>query len=275
MVRLLWDGGFQLGQSVRTPEECLKYMIDDDVTAAALYEGRYIAGGESLLRRFQTPEPLQEALRRGLRRGRWPSSAARWRAPTERSSSPSRTQGEVCRLRDVQQIRGSRRCAGARRPSTTSPAGELSLRGRSPGVGGLRVYLRCAASHFQNGIRQTSSSGTPAEVAWPGWVGDPPPIRRRAPDEHYRHATGPELRPLLHRDRQPGSRAFSGSATGSSPPSSTRSFRPGRPPAWPRSRPAGPTSWPPTSRASSPPPRANCEVSENLPAGSAEAERSR
>ena len=36
MVRALWDSGIQLGHSVRTPEECHAYMVDDadDLKAA-------------------------------------------------------------------------------------------------------------------------------------------------------------------------------------------------------------------------------------------------
>lgn len=53
MVRLLWDCGLDLGHSVRKPQECLKYMRDDDVTAATLLESRFLAGSEALMRRFQ------------------------------------------------------------------------------------------------------------------------------------------------------------------------------------------------------------------------------
>jgi [protein-PII] uridylyltransferase len=53
MVRLLWDCGLDLGHSVRKPEECLKYMRDDDITAATMLEARFLAGSEALMRRFQ------------------------------------------------------------------------------------------------------------------------------------------------------------------------------------------------------------------------------
>ncbi len=52
-LRTLWDSGIDLGHSVRTPSECLRFMKDDDVTAATLLESRFLAGSEKLMRRFQ------------------------------------------------------------------------------------------------------------------------------------------------------------------------------------------------------------------------------
>ncbi len=53
MVRDLWDAGIDLGHSVRSAAECLKYMKDDDITAATLLEARFLAGSENLMRRFE------------------------------------------------------------------------------------------------------------------------------------------------------------------------------------------------------------------------------
>ena len=53
MVRDLWDSGLDVGHSVRTPQECTRFMKDDHITAATLLEARFLAGSESLMREFQ------------------------------------------------------------------------------------------------------------------------------------------------------------------------------------------------------------------------------
>ncbi|MBN1442517.1 MAG: [protein-PII] uridylyltransferase [Planctomycetes bacterium] len=52
LVRLLWDGGFQLGHSVRSPAECFRFMADDAITASTLLENRYLIGSRPLYDRF-------------------------------------------------------------------------------------------------------------------------------------------------------------------------------------------------------------------------------
>ncbi len=53
MVRDLWDAGFDVGHSVRSIKDCIKFMKDDHVTAATLLEARFLAGSEHLMRLFQ------------------------------------------------------------------------------------------------------------------------------------------------------------------------------------------------------------------------------
>lgn len=65
LVRLLWDGGFQLGQSVRSPADCFKFMVDDPITAAAMLENRPIAGSDALYRRFLAQAVQRYRKRRG------------------------------------------------------------------------------------------------------------------------------------------------------------------------------------------------------------------
>ena len=52
VIRLLWDGGFDLGHSVRTLADCYKFMSDDVVTASTLMENRFLCGSERLYAKF-------------------------------------------------------------------------------------------------------------------------------------------------------------------------------------------------------------------------------
>lgn len=48
LIMLLWDIGLQVGQSVRTVEECIAYAADDITIATNLLEARHLAGDASL-----------------------------------------------------------------------------------------------------------------------------------------------------------------------------------------------------------------------------------
>lgn len=54
LVQRLWDAGFQPGQSLRTPNECYSWMVDDIETATALVEDRFLWGNSALHEKFQT-----------------------------------------------------------------------------------------------------------------------------------------------------------------------------------------------------------------------------
>ena len=65
LVRILWDGGLELGHAVRTPAECSKFMNEDHVTAASVLENRFLAGGNELYKRFRTTTVDSYRKRRG------------------------------------------------------------------------------------------------------------------------------------------------------------------------------------------------------------------
>ncbi len=201
MVRLLWDSGFQLGHSVRTPEECLQFMAEDDVTAAALIEGRYIAGGESLMRRFQ-----EVLVRYRKRHG---EAFAQLKLNQLRSSvgAPSRTifvtepnlkEGACC-LRDIQQIFWIERLRrGVQEIADLAGRGSFTFEEVRHLIAAYDFYLRVRCElHFVNGVRQdvlgqdsqprvarglgycgAASEGTAAEQAG----------MERLMSDYYRHA---------------------------------------------------------------------------------------
>jgi len=69
MVRGLWDTGFRLSQSVRTPQECIEFARDDTKGRTALMDARLVVGNEelyaqmqSLFRRFLRSFPVRRFL---------------------------------------------------------------------------------------------------------------------------------------------------------------------------------------------------------------------
>jgi [protein-PII] uridylyltransferase len=60
VLKLLWDGGLNVGHSFRSPRECVAAAREDLVTRSALAETRLVAGSPALFRRLLQ---LMEALR--------------------------------------------------------------------------------------------------------------------------------------------------------------------------------------------------------------------
>jgi [protein-PII] uridylyltransferase len=107
MVRLLWDGGFQLGHSVRTPEQCYEFMKSDLTTANTMLESRFLAGSERLHDRF-----LTRALHRYRRRKGAAFTRGKLDLLRQSLEDPQRTiyvvepnvKEGICGLRDIQRI---------------------------------------------------------------------------------------------------------------------------------------------------------------------------
>lgn len=107
MVRLLWDCGLDLGHSVRKPEECIRYMKEDYVTAATLLESRFLAGSEALMRRFH-----DKGLTRYIKSHTEKFTAAKLKTLKDSLEGEGRTiyvtephlKDGKCALRDIQHI---------------------------------------------------------------------------------------------------------------------------------------------------------------------------
>ena len=196
MVRLLWDGGVQLGHSVRTPEECLSFMMDDHITAAALFEGRYLAGSEALMRRFQ------EMLNRYRKRSGEHFAHAKLDQLRESVESPERTifvtephlKDGACCLRDIQHILWIERMRrGAKEFEDIAGKGNFSFEDVQRITAAYEFFLRVRCElHFANGLRQDIlERDSQIEVARAlGYDGDPPYIAvERLMSDYYRHAT--------------------------------------------------------------------------------------
>ncbi len=108
LVRRLWDTGFHLGHSVRTPEECYGWMVDDLGTASALLESRFLCGNTDLFQRL-----LSSTLWRFRRRRQRSFVAEQLRLLGESLGDASRSiyviepqlKEGVCGLRDIQRVR--------------------------------------------------------------------------------------------------------------------------------------------------------------------------
>jgi len=107
LVRLLWDGGFQLGHAVRTPEECYDFMKGDLTTANTMLESRYLAGSERLHDRFLTRALHRYRRRRGraFTRGKLDLLRRSLEDPqrTIYVVEPNVKEG-ICGLRDIQRV---------------------------------------------------------------------------------------------------------------------------------------------------------------------------
>ncbi|MBI4607225.1 MAG: [protein-PII] uridylyltransferase [Planctomycetes bacterium] len=158
-IRLLWDGGFQLGHAVRTPEECYGFMVDDLTTANTLLESRLVAGSEWLFGRF-----LQKAVNIYRRRRGETFTAGKLELLRTSIEDPQRTiyvvepnvKEGACGLRDIQRVLWIENVKGE------GPTFEALLsQGRfSPGEvehvrGAYAFYLRLRCElHFTNNVRQ-------------------------------------------------------------------------------------------------------------------------
>ena len=202
MVRAIWDSGLELGHSVRTPEEALKFMAEDDVTAAALLEGRQLAGSEGLMRRFH-----ETRTRYGKRHGEAfiQSKMAQLRRSIE---SPDRTifvnepnlkEGPCC-LRDIQQIGWIERMRrGVLSIEEMALRGDFSHEEVRRLVAAYEFYLRGRCElHFSNNLRQDLLSQDLLADVTRGLgyceraTTDPDAVRRgaeRLMSEYYRHAS--------------------------------------------------------------------------------------
>ena len=159
LVRTLWDCGFDLGHSVRTIAECRQFMGEDEVTATALLENRWLYGSQNLYQRFRSSVVERYRRRHG-------ESFARRKFRNLRDSiervgrtfyvlEPHLKEGK-CGLRDIQQvlwIEAVRHEAGTF--SDLEGRGTFSVEQ----VRGLRdayaFYLRVRSqNHLTNGLRQ-------------------------------------------------------------------------------------------------------------------------
>lgn len=159
LVRLLWDGGFRLGHSVRTPGECYQYMVADHVTAAALLESRFIVGSKRLFSRFRSV-----ALNRYRRRRGDLFAWKKLQQLRESLEEPGRTiyvlephlkEGPCC-MRDIQRVlwvENIRR--GTRTLMELGENGAFSIEqvARIREAYAFYLRLRCQL-HFSNGLKQ-------------------------------------------------------------------------------------------------------------------------
>ena len=159
MVLALWDSGAQLGHAVRTPGECLKFMLDDLTTANTMLESRHLAGSEKLYAQFRS-----QACQRYRRRRADSFIHAKLKLLHGSIDPPQRTiyviepnvKEGMCGLRDIQRVLWieDMRAEGA------GFDGLLSLnRFSKKEVAGLRdaygfyLRLRCEL-HFSNNVHQ-------------------------------------------------------------------------------------------------------------------------
>lgn len=159
LIQLLWDSGFQLGHAVRTLKESYQYMVEDDSTATAVLEARFLAGSEDLFDRH-------EALCINRFRRRRARAFARTKLEILRRSieDPGRTiyviephlKDGVCGLRDIQTVRwiqNIRRRGGtldALYEDERFSADEIR---RVQEAYAFHLRVRCEL-HFTNGVRQ-------------------------------------------------------------------------------------------------------------------------
>ncbi len=164
LVTLLWDGGFDLGHSVRTVADCYRFMADDVITAAALLEHRFLIGSRRLLARFE-----ERAIRRYRKRHGETFARQKLEQLRESLESPKRTiyvvephlKDGVCGLRDIQRVLW---IESIRRELGTFDALQRGGVFSSDRVDELRdaygFYLRVRCeNHFTNGIRQDVLDG--------------------------------------------------------------------------------------------------------------------
>ncbi|HVR74404.1 MAG TPA: [protein-PII] uridylyltransferase [Planctomycetota bacterium] len=159
MVRLLWDGGFQLGHAVRTPEECFEFMKDDLSTANGMLESRWLAGSQRLHERF-----ISRAVNRYRARRSNAFISAKIELLRESIEDPNRTihviepnlKEGACGLRDIQRVLWIEKMK-----REGDPFESLLGQGRfsAAEVHCLRdaygFYLRVRSElHFTNGVRQ-------------------------------------------------------------------------------------------------------------------------
>jgi [protein-PII] uridylyltransferase len=198
LVRLLWDGGVQLGHAVRTPEECYEYMLGDLTTANTMLEARFLKGSETLWQAF-----LSRAVHRYRRRHRDAFIAQKIELLRRSIEDPQRTiyviepnlKEGVCCLRDVQRVLW---IENMRRGAAGGFDGLLSDPRFSPDeVGRLRdayaFYLRVRCElHFANCVRQDilerdSVLSIGRSLGYGRGVGDQETVERLMGD-YYRHA---------------------------------------------------------------------------------------
>lgn len=195
LVRLLWDGGFQLGHSVRTPAECYQYMADNHVTAAALLEHRFLCGSEALRDRFHGTAINRFRKRKG-------ESFAREKLVQLRASldGPGRTiyvlqphlKDGCCGLRDIQRVLW---VENIRRGEGTFEALQRGGSFESDDLEALRqaygFYLRVRCElHFRNGVKQDIlERDSLVDVAEKlGYRGDPRTVAERFLADLFHHS---------------------------------------------------------------------------------------
>lgn len=160
MVRALWDGGFQLGHAVRTPEESYAFMCDDLATANAMLEARLLGGSRGLHEAFLRSGPERYRRTRGAA-----FIAAKLELLRRSIEDPGRTIHVVepnlkegaCTLRDIQRVlwiesmrRGGGVGFGSLQEGGGLPADEVdSLKDAY----GFYLRLRCDI-HFANRAKQ-------------------------------------------------------------------------------------------------------------------------
>ncbi len=159
LVLNLWDSGAQLGHAVRTPEECLQFMLDDLTTANTMLESRYLAGSEKLYLQFRFRAVQRYRRRQSDRFIRSKLALLRQSVdPPDRTIyvlEPNVKEG-MCGLRDIQRVLWIEDM----RAEGSGFDGLLSLnRFSRKEVEGLRAayafYLRLRCElHFVNNVRQ-------------------------------------------------------------------------------------------------------------------------
>jgi [protein-PII] uridylyltransferase len=198
MVRALWDGGFQLGHAVRTPEETFAYMCDDLTTANAMLEARFLGGSRGLYDAFLRNGPER------YRRTRRDAFIASKREVLRKSiEDPGRTiyvvepnlKEGACTLRDIQRVlwienmrRGGSGSFGALFAEGRLPADEL---GHLRDAYGFYLRLRCDI-HFSNKVKQDilerdAALGTARNLGYGRGQDDQAALESLMGD-YYRHA---------------------------------------------------------------------------------------
>jgi [protein-PII] uridylyltransferase len=195
LIRLFWDSGFQLGHSVRTPAECYQFMVDDSVTAAALLEHRYLAGGDGLYRQFRDGASVRYRKKSG-------EAFVRERLEQLRQSlyGPDRTiyalqphlKDGCCGLRDVQRVlwienirSGAGTFDGLARSGSFDPDEIARLRAAYTFFVRVRTEL-----HFSNGVKQDilARDSLPDVARNLGYRGDPQLAAEKFLGEYFHHA---------------------------------------------------------------------------------------
>ena len=197
LVTLLWDGGFQLGHSVRTPQECWGFMIDDYITAASLLENRFLVGSRSLYERFSGVAVNRFRKRRGEDFARTKLAHLRHsvfgNGRTIYVLEPHLKEG-ACALRDIQRVmwvENIRRDVASFRDLARGEGFTGEQVESLHEAYGMYLRLRCEL-HFTNGLKQDilERDSLPEVAVNLGYKGTARLAVESLMADYYRHARG-------------------------------------------------------------------------------------
>ncbi|MCZ6793999.1 MAG: [protein-PII] uridylyltransferase [Planctomycetota bacterium] len=195
LVTFLWDGGFQLGHSVRTPQECFEFMVDDYVTAASLLESRFLIGSRRLYERFQAIALNRFRKRRGEDFARTKLERLKESVLGEGRTiyvlEPHLKEG-ACQLRDIQRVMWVENIRRDRATFDDLARGEDFASEQASALReayGMYLRLRCEL-HFTSGLKQDilERDSLPEMAASLGYQGSVRRSVERLMADYYRHA---------------------------------------------------------------------------------------